>query len=85
MALFRRKTHVVDFYEKPGCHLCDEAFAVVEAEVARAGAQLRRHNILEDTDLQRRYGELIPVVVINGTQHSTWYVQQPRLRQALSS
>ncbi|WP_225735669.1 glutaredoxin family protein [Gulosibacter chungangensis] len=75
--------HVIDFYEKPGCHLCEDALAVVEAEASRAGAELRRHNILEDKDLQRKYGELIPVVVIDGEQHSTWFVQEARLRQAL--
>lgn len=78
------RPHVVDFYEKPGCHLCEDALAVVAAEAERAGAELRRHNILEDKDLQRKYGELIPVVVIDGEQHSTWFVQEKRLRDSLS-
>lgn len=75
---------VVDFYEKPDCHLCEDALTVVTAEVERAGATLRRHNIMEDRDLQRQYGELIPVVVIDGEQHSTWFVQAERLRGSLS-
>lgn len=75
---------VIDFYEKPECHLCTDAFVIVEAEAERAGAVLRRHNILEDPDLQHRYGELIPVVVIDGEQHATWHVQPERLRRALA-
>ncbi|MGO1543961.1 MAG: glutaredoxin family protein [Gulosibacter sp.] len=79
-----RDPHVVDFYEKPGCHLCEDALAIVTAEVERSGATLRRHNILEDRELQRQYGELIPVVLIDGEQHATWFVQQERLRKSLS-
>ncbi|WP_193128567.1 glutaredoxin family protein [Gulosibacter sediminis] len=74
---------IVDFYEKPGCHLCEDAAPLVVAEAAAAGAELRRHNILADAQLQVRYGELIPVVVIDGEQHSTWFVDQARLRNAL--
>ncbi|WP_125106732.1 glutaredoxin family protein [Gulosibacter massiliensis] len=74
---------IVDFYEKPGCHLCEDAAPIVVAEAAAAGAELRRHNILADAQLQARYGELIPVVVIDGEQHSTWFVDQARLRDAL--
>lgn len=74
---------IIDFYEKPGCHLCEEAAPVVVAEAEAAGVALRRHNILEDAQLQARYGELIPVVVIDGEQHSTWFVDQGRLREAL--
>jgi len=74
---------IVDFYEKPGCHLCEDAAPIVVAESAAAGAELRRHNILADAQLQARYGELIPVVVIDGEQHSTWFVDQARLRDAL--
>lgn len=74
---------IVDFYEKPGCHLCEDAAPIVVAEAAAAGAELRRHNILADAQLQARYGELIPVVVIDGVQHSTWFVDQARLRDAL--
>lgn len=75
---------IVDLYEKPGCHLCEDAAAVVVAEAAAAGAELRRHNILEDAQLQAQYGELIPVVTIDGVQHSTWFVDQQRLRAALT-
>ncbi|MFD2757716.1 glutaredoxin family protein [Gulosibacter faecalis] len=75
---------IVDLYEKPGCHLCEDAAAIVVPEAAAAGAELRRHNILDDPDLQRRYGELIPVVVIDGEQHATWFVDRDRLRGALA-
>lgn len=74
---------VVDFYERPGCHLCEDALAVVTAECDAAGATLRRHDISAEASLQERYGEFIPVVVIDGVQHSTWFVDAARLRDAL--
>lgn len=74
---------IVDFYEKPGCHLCEDAAAIVVPETAAAGAMLRRHNILEDAELQARYGEYIPVVVIDGVPHARWFVDPVRFRAAL--
>ncbi|MFD2674943.1 glutaredoxin family protein [Gulosibacter bifidus] len=76
---------VVDFYERPGCHLCEDALAIVAAECAASGATLQRHDIAADPVLQDLYGELIPVVVINGVQHATWFVDAARLRQALTA
>lgn len=78
-------SRIIDFYMKPGCHLCDDALPVVEAEAAKAGAQVRVHDILGDPALQRAFGELIPVVEIDGVRHATWYVEAPRLRSALAA
>jgi glutaredoxin len=56
----------VTLYGKPGCHLCEGGRAAV------AGAQGRRDFALEEVDisldpgLNRRYGERIPVVAIDG-------------------
>ncbi len=74
---------IVDFYEREGCHLCEEALEIVMAECQAAGATLRRHDITTDEGLQQRYGEFIPVVVIDDVQHSTWFVDAERLRNAL--
>lgn len=77
-------SRVIDFYAKPGCHLCEDALPVVEAEAERAGAHLRVHDILSDPELQNAFGELIPVVEIDGVRHSTWFVDAPQLRSALA-
>lgn len=74
----------IDFYERPGCHLCVDALEIVLGEAAAAGAEVVRHDIDTDPDLQARYGELIPVVVIDGVQHAQWFVDAQRLRTALS-
>ncbi|WP_311477983.1 glutaredoxin family protein [uncultured Gulosibacter sp.] len=73
----------IDFYERQGCHLCDDALAVVLTAAADAGAEVVRHDIDADPELQAQYGELVPVVEINGVQHAQWFVEAERLRAAL--
>jgi len=56
----------VTLYSRPGCHLCEDAKAVV-ARVARTHAlELCEIDISGDPDLERQYGHDIPVVAIDG-------------------
>jgi len=59
--------HVV-LYSRPGCHLCDEARAVLEAERARTPFGLEELDIETDDGLVKEYGIRIPVVVIDGVE-----------------
>lgn len=77
---------LVRFYERPGCHLCADALAVVEREVdAAPSANLERIDIDTDPELVARYGEFVPVVEIDGEPHSHWFVDAVRLRDALEA
>jgi hypothetical protein len=40
-------------------------------------------SILDDPELMAEYGEQIPVVLIDGRQHTFWRVDEHRLRAAL--
>jgi Glutaredoxin-like domain (DUF836) len=40
-------------------------------------------SILDDPALMTEYGEQIPVVLIDGRQHTFWRVDEQRLRAAL--
>jgi glutaredoxin len=73
----------VTLYSKPGCHLCDEARAVVEAVCADVGATWTEVDITTDAALNERYWEQIPVTLVDGTQHDFWRVDPRRLRAAL--
>ncbi len=68
--LFRRGPDLsgveVTFISKEDCHLCDQAFAVVEALHRRHGFRLTVLKIEEGTDLFDRYHEKIPVGLIDG-------------------
>ncbi len=75
----------VTLYSKPGCHLCDDARAVVERVCADLGESFEELSILEDPALQERYGEEIPVTLVDGRQHDFWRVDEARLRAALAA
>lgn len=68
---------------KPGCHLCDDARAVVAAVCGDAGVSWAEASILDDPDLADRYAEQIPVVLVDGAVHDFWRVDAERLRKAL--
>jgi hypothetical protein len=70
---------------KPGCHLCDDAEAVVAEVLSEFGnhVSLIKQNILDDDALFARYSEEIPVLLINGKVHNYWRIDPERLRSAL--
>jgi hypothetical protein len=70
---------------KPGCHLCDEARAVVAAVTTELGEEYVELSILDDPDLRARYAEQIPVTLVDGQQHDFWRVSPDRLRAALTA
>jgi glutaredoxin len=70
---------------KPGCHLCDDARAVIEKVAGETGAAVEERDINQDEELYARYWEQIPVVLVDGEQHTFWRVDEKRLRAALSA
>jgi hypothetical protein len=73
----------VTLYGREGCHLCDDARAVVEEVCAELGESWTEVDIDTDPALQDRYGEEIPVTLVDGRQHDFWRVDPDRLRTAL--
>jgi len=70
---------------KPGCHLCDEAREVVATVAAELGVGWEERSILDDSALQERYAEQIPVTLVDGRPHDFWRVSADRLRAALTA
>lgn len=75
----------VTLYSRPGCHLCDDARAVIEAVCGELGEAYAEISIDRDPELQRRFGEEIPVTFVDGRQHDYWRVDPARLRRALTA
>ena len=71
-------------YTKPGCHLCEDARVVVDAVCAELGEQYDEVDITSSPALTARYGEEIPVTLVDGVQHDYWRVDPDRLRAALT-
>ncbi|MHC5703231.1 glutaredoxin family protein [Streptomyces sp. PKU-MA01144] len=76
---------VVTLIGKPGCHLCDDARSVLERVCAETGAAFEEKDITRDEELHRAYWEQIPVVLVDGEQHTFWRVDAARLRRELGA
>ena len=66
---------------KPGCHLCDDARAVLE----RVGAPFAEVDITSDDVLHAAYLERIPVVEVEGAEVSTLSFDAVAVRGALGA
>jgi glutaredoxin len=75
--------HRITLLGKPGCHLCDDARAVVSRVADELAVPWDECSILDDEELLAAYAEQIPVVLIDGRQHTFWRVDEARLRAAL--
>ena len=66
-------------YGRPGCHLCDDARAVLEA----VGEPFDEIDIETDDALHAAYLERIPVVALDGVELFRYFVGEPALREHL--
>ena len=75
----------VTLYGRRGCHLCDDARAVIDRVCVDLGESFTEVDIDSDPALLDRFGEEIPVTFVDGAQHDFWRVDETRLRAALGS
>ena len=69
---------------KPGCHLCDEARDVLARVAGELGVPWDERDVTTDDDLYAEYGDRIPVLLLDGREHSYWSVDERRLRRDLA-
>jgi glutaredoxin len=72
-------------YGKPGCHLCEEAYAVVQDVRSRQPFELEEIDITRDPVLEARYRERIPVIAIDGEETLELVIEATELEKALAS
>ncbi|MCW3003000.1 MAG: glutaredoxin family protein [Conexibacter sp.] len=75
----------IDLYGRPGCHLCDDARAQLQALRDELGFALIEHDIEADDALHRRYLERIPVVALDGEELFDFFVDEAVLRDRLDT
>jgi glutaredoxin len=80
----------VVLYGRAGCHLCDDARAVVERVTAEHGVGWAEVDVdaaaaHDGGARQREYGEEVPVVVVDGVPREFFRIDPDRLRKALSA
>lgn len=64
----RRHRVVVEVFTRDGCHLCEEAEGTVRNEAG--SARIRHIDVDADETLRERYGDRVPVVVVDGREIS---------------
>jgi hypothetical protein len=74
---------VVTLYGKPGCHLCEDARAVIARVGETHEFELEEVDISLDPGLFRRYGERIPVVAVDGVERFEFFVDPAELTRSL--
>jgi glutaredoxin len=73
----------VTLYTRPGCHLCEEAKALIEPMLGEFGVTLREVNIDEDAVLRQRYGTEIPLIFIGSRKAAKHRVDPVKFRRQL--
>jgi glutaredoxin len=76
--------HVVTLVEARGCHLCESARRALERVRAEVPFELEKVDITGDEELERRYRERIPVVLVDGEETFTYFVHDDALRRRLA-
>jgi hypothetical protein len=70
---------------RPGCHLCDDARAALDRVVAVTGDRWVEWDVTDDIELEREYGDRLPVVLLDGKEHGYWRVEEDRLLRDLTA
>ena len=77
------KRNCVSVYSRQNCHLCDVAFETLTALQGELDFDLTKVFIDGDLELERKYGEQVPVIFIDSEQHDFWRVDPERFRSSL--
>jgi hypothetical protein len=70
-------------YHAEGCHLCESARRVVAQVREEVPFEIEEVDIGGDPELERRYRERIPVVLVDGEEAFTYFVHPEGLRRRL--
>jgi glutaredoxin len=74
---------LITLYGKPGCHLCDEARDAIARAVAGHEVEIQHVDVTLDPVMERRYGERIPVVAVDGEELFEYFVDERALAERL--
>ena len=73
----------VELLAREGCHLCDDARRLVERVTAEAGVAWTETDVDTDPRLRAEFGDLVPVVRVDGKELGYWRIDEAKLRRAL--
>jgi len=75
----------VTVVSRVNCHLCEVAEQEVDRICGELGVPWKTVDVDSDPELRAEYGDMVPVILINGVQHGYWRVEEERFRAALAA
>jgi len=78
----------VQLLTRAGCTVCDRVHAQLKDLAAELDFDLSATDVdaaaaAGDSGLRAEFGDRLPVVLLDGREHSYWEVDEPRLREDL--
>ena len=74
---------IVTVYSRSGCHLCEVALEEIAKFTNQFEFQVEKIEIDGDPALEKKYGEEVPVILINGKPHDFFRVDPERFAAAM--
>jgi glutaredoxin len=79
----------VQLLTRAGCTICDRVHAQLRDLAAELAFDLSTTDVdaaaaAGDASLRAEFGDRLPVVLLDGREHSYWDVDEPRLRKDLA-
>jgi glutaredoxin len=74
---------MVTVYSRHGCHLCEDAVNILEGLKVELDFEIEIIYIDGNPELEKLYGEQVPVTQIDGEHHDFWRVDPVRFRSSL--
>ena len=75
----------VTVYSRTGCHLCEIAIDQIYSVKNDSNFNLEIKLIDNDADLEKKYGEQVPVILIDNQPHDYWRVDLDRFTLAINN
>ena len=75
--------NTVRIYSRHGCHLCDDAISTINSMKNELLFEVEIAYIDGDTELEKLYGNEVPVIHINGEHHDFYKVDPERFKASL--
>jgi len=74
----------VTVYSRSGCHLCEVAIDLINSVKLENKFSLEIKLIDNNSELEKKYGEQVPVILIDGKVHDYWRVDLARFTKAIN-
>ena len=76
---------LITVFSRHGCHLCDVAVETLESMKNELNYSIEVIYIDGNSELEKLYGEQVPVTHIDGEHHDFWRVDPIRFRACLET